>query len=82
MKKISTLRSHPKREGRPIVIISGDGSPEGTRVKLEAGEVPGPVVRFSVKMDTDGDAMASGNLICQTEDGPVTISAWIRFGQS
>ncbi|KKN34463.1 hypothetical protein LCGC14_0793620 [marine sediment metagenome] len=77
-----TLRTHPPRTGKLIVVVSGDGSPEGTHFEFEGSEAPGPVMGINIVVNVaDGREMASGVVTCMVNGEARPIPVWVRFGK-
>ncbi len=73
-----TLRT--RNTARPIITISGDGTPNGTVLGFE-GEAPGTVTKITIVLDsTKPDEMARGEIEYMTPDGTAgLIECWVRF---
>jgi hypothetical protein len=77
-----SIRRHPPRTGKRIVIVSGDGSPEGTHFEFEGSEAPGPVMGINIVVNVaDCREMASGVVTCMVNGEARPIPVWVRFGE-
>ncbi len=82
-KTFQNIRRHPPRTGKPIVIVSGDGSPEGTHFEFEGSEAPGPVMGINIVINVANSSreMASGVVTCMVDGEARPIPVWVRFGE-
>lgn len=83
-KATQTLRARPPRTARPEIILTGDGSVEGTNIAWPAGFEPLMVKRITIDLDADKrDQLAAGKVFhypTNNAESLAELDVWVRFG--